>query len=47
MKTLNLVIRMSETDKAALRKLAESKQMTMSEFVTYLIRREADKMSIK
>lgn len=47
MKTLNLVIRISEKDKENLRKLAESTQMSMSEFVTYLIRREADKMSIK
>lgn len=47
MKTLNLIIRISEKDKENLRKLAESRQMSMSEFVTYLIRREADKMSIK
>lgn len=47
MKTSNLIIRISERDKENLRKMAESKQMTMSELVTYLIRREADKMSIK
>lgn len=47
MKTLNLIIRISEKDKENLRKLAESRQMSMSEFVTYLIRREADKIGIK
>lgn len=47
MKNANLIIRISEKDKENLRKLAESKQMTMSELVTYLIRREADKIGIK
>ena len=47
MKNTNLIIRISEKDKENLRKMAESKQMTMSELVTYLIRREADKIGIK
>lgn len=43
MKTTNLVIRISEKDKEDIKKMAEARQMTMSEFVTFLIRREADK----
>ena len=43
MKTTNLMIRISEKDKEALKALAEKKQMTMSELVTFLIRREIEK----
>lgn len=43
MKTTQLVIRISEHDKEALRELAEKKSMTMSELLTYMIRREIEK----
>lgn len=43
MKTTNLIIRISEKDKEDVKRMAEERQMTMSEFLTYLIRREADK----
>lgn len=43
MKTTNLIIRISEKDKEDIKRMCEERQMTMSEFVTYLIRREADK----
>lgn len=42
MKTTNLVIRISEKDKEDLKAIADKRQMTMSELVLYLIRREAD-----
>lgn len=41
-KTGNMILRISETDKAGLRELAEKRGMAMSELVTYLIRREID-----
>ena len=41
-KTGNMILRISETDKAGLRELAEKREMAMSELVTYLIRREID-----
>lgn len=43
MKKENLMIRISEKDKEALRALAEKRQMTMSELLTYLIRKEIEK----
>lgn len=43
MKTTNLIIRISEKDKEDVKRMAEERQMTMSEFLTFLIRREADK----
>lgn len=42
-KSAYLQIRISDADKEALKQLAESKQMTMSEMVVYLIRRESEK----
>ena len=46
-KSTNLNIRISETDKEVLRKLAEKKQMSMAELVIYLIRREGERESAK
>ena len=43
-KTDRLNIRISEKDKEAVRILAEKNQMTISEYIVYLIRREADKL---
>lgn len=43
MKNTNIIIRASEKDKETLRMLSEKNQMTMSEFIIYLIRREKDK----
>ena len=43
MKKTNIIIRISEKDKEDVKRMAEERQMTMSEFVTFLIRREADK----
>ena len=40
MKTTNVIVRMSERDKEELKKQAEAKQMTMSEYILYLIHRE-------
>lgn len=42
-KTTNIIIRVSEKDKEKVRALAERNQMSMSEYITYLIRREYDK----
>lgn len=36
-------IRISEKDKESLKRISEKKQMTMSEMIVYLIRREAEK----
>ena len=41
-KTSNLLIRISEADKEGLKKLANKRDMAMSELVVYLIRREID-----
>ena len=41
-KTNNIIIRVSDADKALLKELADKRGMAMSELVTYLIRREAD-----
>ena len=41
-KTTNIIIRISEQDKEKVRELAELKQMSMSELLTYLVRREYD-----
>lgn len=41
-KTTNIILRVSEKDKEKVRALAESNQMSMSELLTYLIRREYD-----
>ena len=43
-KSTNLIVRISEKDKTALRLMAEKRQMSMSEMVVYLIRREAEQM---
>lgn len=40
MKKANLIIRISERDKEELKRQADSKEMTMSEYVLYLIHRE-------
>lgn len=42
-KTTNIILRVSEQDKQKVRALAERNQMSMSEFITYMIRREWDK----
>lgn len=42
-KTTNIIFRVSEQDKDKVRALAERNQMSMSEYITYLIRREYDK----
>ena len=44
-KSTNLIIRIPERDKENLRLLAEKRQMTMSELVLYLIRREIENYS--
>lgn len=41
-KSTNLIIRISEQDKEKVRVLAEQNQMSMSELLIYLIRREFD-----
>ena len=46
-KSTNLIVRIPELDKERLRMLAEKRQMTMSELVLYLIRREIDAHSKK
>ena len=43
MKKTNLIIRISERDKEELKRQANSKQMTMSEYILYLIHREEKK----
>ena len=43
MKNTCINIRMSDKDKQTLKELAEQNQMTMSEYLVYLIRREGDK----
>ena len=47
MKSTNLIIRISEQDKKKVRELSEKSQMSMSELVTYLIRREYDKLEMQ
>ena len=47
MKSTNLIIRISEQDKKKVRDLSEESQMSMSELVTYLIRREYDKLEMQ
>lgn len=42
-KTTNLIIRISEREKDAIRKVAEDKSMSMSELVLWLIRAEIEK----
>ena len=42
-KTANIMFRLSETDKQKVRALAERNEMSISEYLTYLIRREYDK----
>lgn len=39
-KSSNLIIRISDKDKQDLKKLAEARQMSMSELITFLIRKE-------
>ena len=41
-KTKNIIIRITEQDKEKVRELAELKEMSMSELLTYLVRREYD-----
>ena len=43
MKTEILQIRISQTDKEKLKRLANEKEMSMSELIVYLIRREAER----
>ena len=40
MKKTNIIIRISERDKAELKRQAEAKEMSMSEYILYLIHRE-------
>lgn len=40
MKTTYIRIRLSENDKESIRKGAEKKQMSMSEYIVYLVRKE-------
>lgn len=47
MKGTTLIIRISEQDKKKVRELSEKSQMSMSELVTYLIRREYDKLEMQ
>lgn len=42
MKTSTVIIRISERDKEELKRQAKSKQMSMSEYILYLIHREED-----
>jgi len=42
-KTTNLIIRISNRDKEAIRRVAEVKSMSMSELVLWLIRAEIEK----
>jgi len=42
-KTTNLIIRISEREKSAIKKVAEDKSMSMSELVLWLIRAEIEK----
>ena len=41
-KSSNLIIRISDKDKQDLKELAEARQMSMSELVVFLIRREVE-----
>ena len=43
MKQTSITIRISERDKEELKRQAESHQMTMSEYILYLIHREEKK----
>lgn len=43
MKTTNIIFRVSEQDKQKVKMLAEKNQMTVSELLVYMIRREYDK----
>lgn len=47
MKADYLQLRISEQDKEAIRKIAEERGMTMSELITFLIRREIDREQAK
>lgn len=40
MKKTNIIIRISERDKEELKRQAEANEMTMSEYVLYLVHRE-------
>ena len=42
-KTENIIIRISPADKEAAKKKAAENQMSMSEYIVYLIRRDNDK----
>lgn len=42
-KTTNIIFRVSERDKEKVKALAEKNQMTVSELIVYMIRREYDK----
>jgi len=42
-KATNLIIRISEREKSAIKKVAEDKSMSMSELVLWLIRAEIEK----
>ncbi len=43
MKTDYIRVRMSDKDKELIKSGAEARGMTMSEYILYLVRREADK----
>lgn len=47
MKDTYIRIRISERDKELIRKAAEELQMSMSEYLIYLVRRESEKESGK
>lgn len=40
MKKTNIIIRVSERDKEEIKRQAEEKEMTMSEYLLYLVHRE-------
>ena len=42
-KNVNLMIRVSEIDKEKIKQAAEERQMSMSEWVLFLIRKELDR----
>lgn len=47
MKTTNLMIRVSELEKQAIKEAAEKMQMSMSEYMLYLFRKEPKKIESK
>lgn len=43
MKTSNIIIRVSDLEKQKIKEAAEKKQMSMSEYILYLFRKEPQK----